>query len=215
MHILHINSEKDADKIDEMIKQGNDVFILVYMEGCGPCNATRPEWESIESALKDQYAANDKLVVIDVNKDFLSRIKYIGVVDGFPTMKYIGDYGKTIETYENSSLKKKDRSVNSFIIWIESKINNVVSTVPDSSAKNVYNRILMSKRNKIYRNKTHRNKRHRNKRHRNKTHSNKKIKYNIKNKSQKGGKWSKKYKLSINCNKPKGFSQKQYCKYGR
>ena len=30
-----------------------------------------------------------------------------------------------------------------------------------------------------------------------------------------GGKWSKKYKKSINCKKPKGFSQKQYCKYGR
>jgi len=28
-------------------------------------------------------------------------------------------------------------------------------------------------------------------------------------------KWSTKYKLSINCKKPKGFSQKQYCKYGR
>ena len=28
-------------------------------------------------------------------------------------------------------------------------------------------------------------------------------------------KWSNKYKKSINCKKPKGFSQKQYCKYGR
>lgn len=28
-------------------------------------------------------------------------------------------------------------------------------------------------------------------------------------------KWSKKYKKSINCKKPKGFSQRQYCKYGR
>ncbi|MAV65054.1 MAG: hypothetical protein CMG00_07685 [Candidatus Marinimicrobia bacterium] len=27
-----------------------------------------------------------------------------------------------------------------------------------------------------------------------------------------GGKWSLKYKRSINCNRPKGFSQKQYCK---
>ena len=27
-------------------------------------------------------------------------------------------------------------------------------------------------------------------------------------------KWSIKYKKSINCNKPKGFSQKQHCKYG-
>jgi hypothetical protein len=28
-------------------------------------------------------------------------------------------------------------------------------------------------------------------------------------------KWSIKYKKSIQCNNPKGFSQKQYCKYGR
>jgi hypothetical protein len=28
-------------------------------------------------------------------------------------------------------------------------------------------------------------------------------------------KWSLKYKKSIHCKKPKGFSQKQYCKYGR
>ena len=28
-------------------------------------------------------------------------------------------------------------------------------------------------------------------------------------------KWSMKYKKSINCTHPKGFSQKQYCKYGR
>ena len=34
-------------------------------------------------------------------------------------------------------------------------------------------------------------------------------------KNKKGGKWSAKYKKSINCRRPKGFSQKQYCKYGR
>ena len=30
-----------------------------------------------------------------------------------------------------------------------------------------------------------------------------------------GGKWSLQYKKSINCKKPKGFSQKQHCKYGK
>ena len=30
-----------------------------------------------------------------------------------------------------------------------------------------------------------------------------------------GGKWTRKYKRSINCKRPRGFSQKQYCKYGR
>uniref|UniRef100_A0A6C0EVB1 Uncharacterized protein n=1 Tax=viral metagenome TaxID=1070528 RepID=A0A6C0EVB1_9ZZZZ len=28
-------------------------------------------------------------------------------------------------------------------------------------------------------------------------------------------KWSLKYKQSINCKHPKGFSQRQHCKYGR
>ena len=32
---------------------------------------------------------------------------------------------------------------------------------------------------------------------------------------KKARKWSRKYKKSINCRKPKGFSQKQHCKYGR
>ena len=33
--------------------------------------------------------------------------------------------------------------------------------------------------------------------------------------SKTGRKWSLKYKKSINCRHPKGFSQKQHCKYGR
>lgn len=189
MHILHIDSEKDVNKVDKMIKQGKDVFILVYMEGCGPCNATRPEWTKIESSLKEQYDKNNKLVIIDVNKDYLSSIKHIGKIDVFPTIKYICNYGKTIESYENSSIKKKDRSINSFINWIESKVNKMVSTSPTSSATHVYNRIAKTKKQR----KPH----HKKTRH------------------QRGNKWSRKYKLSINCSNPKGFSQRQYCKYGR
>ena len=37
----------------------------------------------------------------------------------------------------------------------------------------------------------------------------------MRNTQKRGGKWSMKYKKSINCNRPKGFSQKQHCKYGR
>ena len=37
----------------------------------------------------------------------------------------------------------------------------------------------------------------------------------MKNMKKGGRKWSLKYKRSINCKRPKGFSQKQHCKYGR
>ena len=66
----------------------------------------------------------------------------------------------------------------------------MISTTPTSSAEHVYHRISQTRR------KTRHNK-----------SSNKKV--------HRGGKWTRKYKLSINCNKPKGFSQRQYCKYGR
>ena len=148
MHVLHINSDKDAHKVDKLITHGNNVFILVYMEGCGPCNATRPEWAKIESALKDQYSKNNKLVVIDINKDFLKDVKHIGDIDGFPTMKYIGNNGKQIESYENSSINNKDRTIDSFINWIESKINTVVSTTPTSSPQNVFNRLTNKNKGK-------------------------------------------------------------------
>lgn len=167
MHILHINSEIEAVKIDEFINKGSNVFIMVYMEGCGPCNATRPEWSKIESALKKHYAKNNKLVVVDINKDFISNVRHIGNIDGFPTMKYIGNYGKTVETYENSYIKQKDRSVTSFINWIESKINNTISTNPTSSAQDVYDRLTIidttHKHNQTKRNKNKRNKNKRNK----------------------------------------------------
>jgi len=161
MRVLHIDSEKDVEEVDKLIKKGNDVFILVYMVGCGPCNATRPEWSKIEPTLKEQYAENDNLVIIDINKDFISKIKYIGPIDGFPTMKYIGNNGKIVETYENSSVKKKDRSITSFINWIETKINDVISTTPSSSSQHVYNRLVKTGKHKQTHNKkTHNKYRH-------------------------------------------------------
>lgn len=196
MHVLHIDSKKDVGKVDKLVNQGKDVFILVYMKGCGPCNATRPEWEQLETVLKDQYAKNDKLVIIDANKDYLSSIKHIGKVDGFPTIKYIGKRGTIVEPYE-----KGERSVSSFITWIESKINNVISTNQTSSPENVYKRLVRSEKHAT--------------KSKNKTRHNKTKKNNKTRRKHRGGKWSKKYKDSINCSKPKGFSQKQHCKYGR
>ena len=139
MIVLHIETEKDAFMVDKLIKQGSDVFILVYMKGCGPCNATRPEWEKIEPTLKSQYANNNKLVVIDINKDYIDKIKHIGSIDGFPTMKYISNYGKKVEPYETSTITTKDRSLDSFINWIETNINTVNSVTPNSS---VHGRIV-------------------------------------------------------------------------
>ena len=200
MHILHINSLDEVSKIDKLIEQGKNIFILVYMVGCGPCNATIPEWSKMVSALEKQYSKNEELVIIDINKDFVGSInqKYIGEIEGFPTIKYINNNGNSIEDYEDSSINKKDRSVDSFINWVESKINSVHDETPQSSASDVFIRLSNNAKSKT----------------KTKKHKRKSTKHYF-YKNKKGGKWSLKYKKSINCNKPKGFSQKQYCNYGR
>ena len=143
MHLLHVNSEKDAHKVDALITNGSHVFIIVYMEGCGPCNATRPEWQKMGTIMQKQYKNDKDLVIIDINKDFSNVIKHIGAIDGFPTMKYIGKKGKHIETYEDSSINKKDRSSDSFVNWIESKLlrGKIISVTPHSSPHHVLHRL--------------------------------------------------------------------------
>jgi hypothetical protein len=56
---------------------------------------------------------------------------------------------------------------------------------------------------------------HHNKNSHHKYPAHRKTKKAYHKKVMRGGKWSMKYKKSINCKKPKGFSQKQHCKYGR
>jgi len=177
MIFLNINpSKKDTALFNKYVESGKQIFILVYMEGCGPCNATRPEWSKIKSVLEKKYSHNNNIVVADIDQQLLNEIKYVSGVSGFPMMRYIAKKGKISEEYEKSSIKSKDRSIDSFVEWIESKVKP-------------YN-LEHSK------------------------HVTKSRKYHASKKHMQmgGGKWSTRYRNSINCNRPKGFSQRQFCK---
>jgi thiol-disulfide isomerase/thioredoxin len=172
MHFLHITPEKSQDltMLNNYIDKGYHVFILIYKNGCPPCEATKPEWFKIEEVLKTKYSNKKDVVVAAVEQSFSDKVNGVGSIDGFPTIVYIKNGKK--QTYEDSGVKNKDRSKDSFIEWIESKIENAISV-------------------------------------------NEHIKFEKElTKAQNGGKkhWSLKYKRSINCRRPKGFSQKQYCK---
>ena len=175
MKFLHINpnNKEEIQTFNDYVKDGKDIFVLIYLEGCGPCNATRPEWKKIENILEHKYKNNNNVVVADIDQELLRDIKHLKTQPkGFPTMLYISNKGEINEDYEDSSIKNKDRTIDSFIEWIELK----------SLSKQKGGKKTFKKRVK---------------------------------KGKKTHKWSLKYKRSINCRKPKGFSQRQYCKYGR
>jgi hypothetical protein len=191
LHINKLNAIKDTEKngkpaiiLNNIIQKHdkNKVFVLIHMEGCGPCMATLPEWKKLEHVL-DKFSNRNDIAIVDIERQALPHVKNIkNPPNSFPTIRYITNNGKFVETYEDSNIKNKDRTIDSFVEWINSK------------TKEEINDKKYTKNNKTKKNKTKKNK----------------------TKKYYGGrKWSLKYKHSINCKRPKGFSQKQYCKYGR
>ena len=165
------NGKTLIDKLNSMVHDKDiQTFILFYMEGCGPCNATRPECEKLKNVLKNTKN-NHNIVIVDIDHSLSDKLKGIREPSAFPTMRYITNGGTEVENYEDSNIENKDRTIDSFVEWINMKTKD------------------------------------------NKKGGKKTI--NNRTRKQKSRKWSNKYKRSINCKSPKGFSQKQYCKYGR
>jgi hypothetical protein len=93
-----------------------------------------------------------------------SFIKHIGAIEGYPTMKYIGNKGGKVEPYESSKIPVKDRSTESFIKWIETKIDGVVFPKQVVLSKNYKQTRIRRKRNRLVgggRSRKKSNKRHR------------------------------------------------------
>lgn len=177
------------DKLNNQLESKNGkIFILFYMEGCGPCNATRPEWSKLKNVLSKEILNNDDIAIAAIDQELSSKLNNIkSEPSSFPTMRFITDAGENVENYEDSDITTKDRTIDSFVEWINSKIDKTKHLKKNMEGGKKRNTKNITKRR----------------------NSRKSRKNNY------GGKWSSKYKRSINCNRPKGFSQKQYCKYGR
>lgn len=171
------------DTLNKHLTHNNDkIFILFFMEGCGPCNATRPEWSKLKNVLNKQFLNRNDIVIVSVDHELCSKLKNIGSEpNSFPTIRYMTYSGKVNENYEDSDIPTKDRTIDSFVEWI--KLKSGEQHITKSEKQRSHKKSV------------------------NKTHTRHKKYY--------GGKWSLKYKRSINCSRPKGFSQKQYCKFGR
>jgi len=180
MPVIHIPSKmnqtkmKDnASKTNDFLKSGKNAFVLIYMDGCGPCMSTHPEWKKLASKFENQ----DDIGVFDIEMSNLANINHEGLkrnIAGYPTMRHVS--GDTISEYEKCENISHDRTHESFVDWIDKISSKKKSSMRGGSRKKISRRTKRAKRT--------------------------------------GGrrKWSIKYKRSINCRRPRGFSQRQYCK---
>ena len=149
---MTISSEKGIKDLNQHIADNKHVFVLVFMEKCGPCIQTRPEWAKINTSNKP-----DNVVIADVNSQILNEsgdpgakapsISHLGNVSGYPTIKYINN--GVAQDFDGP-----DRSVGSFEKWIQDSVHS-------SSARRLARKTIKNKNKNKKRRKTSGGKRRR------------------------------------------------------
>lgn len=130
--------------LNEYIKdKKKKIFILFYMEGCGPCGLTRPEWKKIKNVIKKN---DDNIVIVDIDHRLISELKGLeSEPGGFPTMRFITNGGKISEDYEDSEVKNKDRNIGGFVEWINLKTKNTTKQM-GGTQKPSFRRLIRRKK---------------------------------------------------------------------
>ena len=183
MPVIHIPSKMNQTKmkdnasaINKFLKSGKNAFVLIYMDGCGPCMNTHPKWLELESDFKDH---ND-IGVFDIEMSNLGEINHEGLkrnIAGYPTMRHV--HGDSTSEYEKCENISHDRTHESFLDWIEKETKHK-----------------------------------KDKKHHKTTSQSGGARKTKRRRMRTGGRrrWSQKYKRSINCRRPRGFSQRQFCR---
>lgn len=197
MPVIHIPSsttksslDTNASAINKYLKSGKDAFVLIYMDGCGPCSATHPKWKQLAPTFKNQ----DDIGIFDIEMSKLNAITHEGLkknIAGYPTMRHVCE--NAISEYEDCKNIPHDRSFNSFVEWIKIQQS-------EKTNKHQMKHMLHDDKSGHFTRKLHHRKHHQGPR--------------IHQLMQSGGRrrWSRKYKRSINCRRPRGFSQRQFCR---
>lgn len=133
------NDIDNAGRLQEMIDNKKNVFVLVYMIGCTPCKNTLPEWNKLKGCKElEQFKNNDDIIVANVEQSMCEKMhhKDLENINTFPTIKHIQyndvhDYNDERSTSAFSkwikSLIKKDgklKDLNSFVIKDKNKETN-------------------------------------------------------------------------------------------
>ena len=121
MEFLDVKDDKTLQKLKKYHEDGINVFVLIYMNGCGPCEETKPEWLD----LKDKKWDNS--IVAQIDKDVLPERGAFSLekISGFPTIRHYSK-GKEEDYNENT------RSSQMFEKWINNQLSKTSAdkTIP-------------------------------------------------------------------------------------
>lgn len=158
MKFLHIDpSNKELLEEFKNTIGKKPIFVLFYMEGCGPCNATRPEWKKLDN-IKDKI--HKDILIADIDNSLLEQLnEYPSIrnISGFPTMKFI-------KNKDEMSDYTGGRTVDDFVNWINSSLGSSSVATNKTNKTNKTKTFKGGRRRRTY--KYRKSMRHRHRRHR-------------------------------------------------
>lgn len=111
------NKMNNAERLQEMLDNKKNVFVLVYMIGCMPCKKTLPEWNNLKGCQElKQYENNDDIIVANVERSMCEKMhhKDFENIMSFPTIKHIKH--NDVHNYDD------ERNTSAFSKWIKSLV---------------------------------------------------------------------------------------------
>lgn len=125
--VLHIDqdaSDEELQMAQQWMKDKDHVYVLVYLDGCGPCNQVRPEWQKLPDIVEPPPSKH--IGIMDINQAIVHRIPQIPTPLAFPTIQHFTHQGNTVHSFDDSL----DRSASTLAKWIQTH-----SLVPSTKSK--------------------------------------------------------------------------------
>ena len=110
-----MNILQEPQIITQAYKDGKQVFVLAYMNGCPYCEPIIPIWNKIDTDIRQNpkyKVLNSKIKITKIERTNLDKVKdHIKDIDSFPTFVHMAQ-GKT------TTIHNPDRNYKDLIAWI-------------------------------------------------------------------------------------------------
>ena len=89
-----MNKSQVIRDFTQAYNQGKQLFIFVYMNGCGHCETVKPIWDKVNRDIEHNSSySNVKMIKIEQD-DLKYFSKYIKPINSFPTFLFLSKYTK-------------------------------------------------------------------------------------------------------------------------
>jgi thiol-disulfide isomerase/thioredoxin len=88
--------QNEIENFNNDVGSGKHIFLFLFMDGCGPCNQTKPQWKKIQKMLKNSHGNREHVVIAAINQKLFENLKSFRVYNIIYKFRHITSVNKRI-----------------------------------------------------------------------------------------------------------------------